>query len=309
VLFAILATVAYASDAPTPAEHLIEAGHWKRARALVEPRFHEHPEDAYANFLMSQIRNAFGDQKTPLELAEKAVTLDASTAKFHRQLAEAIGVTAQHSGLFQQLFLARRFRKEIDRALELDPNNAQALRDLMEYYLLAPGIAGGDKEHAREVAGRIAAVDSVEGYLAQARLAPAKTEAFYRKAVEAQPDNYKARVTLAGFYLDHAHLNLDEAERHAREAVRIDPGRVTGYEILAQVYARRGDWPNLDAVLETSDREVPDDLTPHYRAAKVLLEEGKEPERAAALLRRYLSAEPEGNQPTLADTRRLVEKR
>jgi hypothetical protein len=58
------------------AEKLIEAGHWKRARAIVEPRIHEAPDDPLANFLLSQIRNAFGDRTTPLPLAEKAVALD-----------------------------------------------------------------------------------------------------------------------------------------------------------------------------------------------------------------------------------------
>jgi tetratricopeptide (TPR) repeat protein len=309
LLLLAAAASAASNDAQTPAERFIEAGHWKRARSLVEPRIREYPNDALANFLMSQIRNAFGDQKTPMEFAEKAVALDPNTAKFHRQLAEVIGVTAQHAGVFQQLLLARRFRKEIDRALALDPRDTQALRDLMEYYLLAPGIAGGDKDRAREVAARIAAIDTVEGFLAQARLSPAQAGTFYRKAVEAQPESYKARVALAGFYLDRAHLNLDEAERHAREAARIDPGRVAAYEILAQVYARRADWDGLESLLEISDREVPDDLTPRYRAARVLLEEGKEPERAAALMQQYLSAEPEGNQPTLAEARRLLEKR
>ena len=52
---------------------------------------------------------------------------------------------AQHSNAFQQLFLARRFRKEIDTALSLDSHDTQALRDLMEFYLLAPGLAGGDR--------------------------------------------------------------------------------------------------------------------------------------------------------------------
>src|SRR6516165_5562626 len=97
LLLAAAATVSAASgtDAQTPAERLIEAGHWKRARSLVEPEIRKRPRDALANFLMSQIRNAFGDQKTPLAFAEKAVALDPNTAKYHRQLAEVIGVTAQ----------------------------------------------------------------------------------------------------------------------------------------------------------------------------------------------------------------------
>src|SRR4051794_248942 len=71
------------------AEELIATGDWKRARALVEERIRVAPADPLGNFLLSQIRNAFGDRATPLPLAEKAVALDGRVGKYHRQLAEA----------------------------------------------------------------------------------------------------------------------------------------------------------------------------------------------------------------------------
>ncbi|MEI9971831.1 MAG: hypothetical protein WDO73_07120, partial [Ignavibacteriota bacterium] len=117
--------------------------------------------------------NAFGDHDSPLSLAEKAVALDGAVAKYHRQVAEVTGVMAQHAGVFQQFLLARRFRREIDTALSLDGRDVQALRDLMEFYLLAPGIVGGDKEKAKALAARIADIDPVQGQLAHARLAEA----------------------------------------------------------------------------------------------------------------------------------------
>ena len=110
-------------------EKLIEAGHWKKARAIAEARLQADSRDALANFLLSQIRNAFGDRESPLIFAEKAVSLDGGVAKYHRQIAEVLGVRAQHSGIFQQLLLARRFKKEIDTAIALDPADLQALRD------------------------------------------------------------------------------------------------------------------------------------------------------------------------------------
>src|SRR5450631_3573666 len=99
--------------AQTEAERLIEAGHWKRARAIVEGRMRDNPRDALSHFLLSQIRNAFGDTESPAPLAEQAVALDGGVAKYHRQLAEVLGVKAQHSGILQQLVLARRFKREI----------------------------------------------------------------------------------------------------------------------------------------------------------------------------------------------------
>jgi hypothetical protein len=61
-------------------------------RALVEARIKETQDGALQNFLLSQIRGAFGDRAMPLTLAEKAVALDERTAKYHRQVAEVLGV-------------------------------------------------------------------------------------------------------------------------------------------------------------------------------------------------------------------------
>ena len=57
------------------------------------------------------------------------------------------------------MLLARRFRKEIDAALAIDPREPQALRDLLEFYLLAPGLAGGDQKKAAAMAERTGVAD------------------------------------------------------------------------------------------------------------------------------------------------------
>ena len=297
-------------QAQTPAEDFIEAGHWKRARALVESRLRETPNDPLAVFLMSQINFAFGHKEAPLELAEKAVTLAPGVAKYHRQLAEALGVKAQRSNLFQQAFLARRFKKEIDAALAIDPNDIQAQRDLMEYYLLAPGLVGGDRKQADVVAERIGRIDPAQGFLAQARIAqfdhdPARQESMLRKAVEAAPSAYKIRIALAQFYTKER-VNWNAAAENAQAAIKIDSARVDGYSILAAAYAALGKWPEVEGTLAAADRAVPDDLTPHFRAAEAAIAAGNNYAEAKADLRQYLSQEPEGNQPTLADARQKL---
>jgi tetratricopeptide (TPR) repeat protein len=304
----ILCAFAAARAEQSPAERLIEAGHWKRARAMVEARLRETPGDALSNFLLSQIRGAFGDRSAPLALAEKAVALDGRTAKYHRQVAEVLGVTAQHAGAFQLLLLGRRFRKEIDAALSCDPQDLQALRDLMEFYLLAPGITGGDQRKAVEVAGQIARIDAVEGLLARARIAEfrkeiAAKESLLRQAAEAQPPKYKARIALARFYLKGGHANLNAAEAQAKTAMNLDSGRVEAYAVLAAIYADRAEWSDLDSTLAVALREVTDDPVPHYRAAERLLTAGRDPVRAERYLRVYLAQEPEGNQPSAAEAR------
>ncbi len=308
--FAALLAIPAGADESLP-EKLIEAGHWKKARAIAEARNREDPRDALSNYLLSQIRNAFGDRESPLAFAEKAVSLDSGVAKYHRQVAEVLGVKAQHSGMVQQLFLAHRFKKEIDTAIGLDSADLQALRDLMEFYLLAPGIAGGDRAKAADMAERIARIDPAEGFSAKARLASsaspanhAQVEGFLCQAVEKEPGRYRPRIALASFYAASDEANPAAIEQ-ARLAVKIDPGRVDAYAIQARAYAARGQWEELESILTAAEKEVPDDLVPYYRAAEALLKSNRADERGAGYLRKYLGSEPEGNEPTLAEARAL----
>lgn len=295
----------------TEAERLIEAGHWKQARAIVEARIREAPDDPLANFLLSQVRNAFGDRSTPPALAEKAVALDGRTAKYHRQVAEVQGVMAQHSNAFEQVFLARRFRKEIDATLALDPRDVQAWRDLLEYYLLAPGIVGGDRRKAAATADRIAEINPAEGLLAKARVAAfqkrnQEAEALLVKAVAVEPPSYRARIELARFYLGSNPWDLNHAEIWAKEAVKLDRTRIDGYALLAEVYADRCSWKELESTLADAVREVPDDLVPYFRAAQSLIAAKHERDRVERYLRIYLGQPPEGNEPNAEEASRLL---
>jgi len=296
---------------PSDGEKLIETGHWKKARTIVESRFHQNADDPLANFLLSQIRNAFGDYTSPHALAEKAVALDGRVGKYHRQLAEVLGVEAQHAGPIKLVFLAHQFRGEIDTAISLDPRDVQAQRDLLEYYLVAPGIAGGDVPKAAATAGHIAELDAAEGFLAKARVATFRkqagaTESLLRQAAESQPPSYRALTELAKFYLATEHSNEATAENSGKMLLKLDRGRTDGYAILAQVYAKRGEWSELDAVLAEATEQNPDDMAPWYRAADVLLGSHRDPARVERYLRIYLEHDPEGNEPTLADARQKL---
>ena len=278
-------------------------GHWKRA-GCQQSCLSEAPDDPNATFLA---RRSLRVRRSPprRRLAEKAVLLDGSVARYHRQLAEVQGLLAQHANVFQQVMLARRFRKEIGAALERDPRDTQALRDLLEFYLLAPGVVGGDVKKADAMAQQISAISGVEGFLAKARVAEFRkdrwqAEALLRRVAEIRPASYKTQVAL-GSFLVSGHRDDSGAEAIARDAIALETGRVAAYCILAEVYAARGDWDALEVALSSAAKAVPDDAAPYYRAAVQLLAQHRESVRAERYLRLYLAQEPEGNQPTDAD--------
>ena len=187
------------------AEALIEAGHWKRARAIVEPRVAANPRDAQAVWLLSRIKLAFGDLDGALVPAQQAVALEDGNSDYHLQLAEVYGEMAARASMFAAAGLAHKFKGELDASLARNPKNLDALDALMQYSYQAPGLMGGDKGKARSIADQLVQLSPVRGYFAQAELAQeakdeAKVEESFRQAVKADPKNYEAQTALAGFY-------------------------------------------------------------------------------------------------------------
>jgi tetratricopeptide (TPR) repeat protein len=300
----LLAPVALAGSSPTAdADALIEARHWKRARAVLEPLVARQPSDARAAYLLSRVKAAFGELDAALALAERAATLDARQADYRFQVAEVYGQMALRAGTLRQIGLARRYRKEAERALALDPDHLAAQRSLLVFYWQAPGLVGGDKDKAREAADAIARRDAVEGYLAHAVIAsfekdPARVEALYLKAAAEAPARYDVQMSLATHFAGKK--DYPAARRHAETARTLAPGRAAAYTTLAVVHAHTRAWDALDEVLRQAEARVPDNFAAHYQAARVLVSERTDPARAERYLRHYLSTEPEAQSPSLA---------
>lgn len=275
-------------------------------------RLHANPKDAFALYLSSKVWASFGNLDKGLECAEEAVALEPHSPDFLSQLAEMHVRLADRVSVLKQINFVRKFRKEVDTALSLDPRHVDTFLVNIMFLSRAPMVAGGDKKRANAMAQQLVQIDPNWGYLVQARIAEAdkddaRIERVLTKAIEAKPSSYLARYSLAKFYCCvSVHHRLDAAERQARDAIRVDPGQSGGYDILARVFAVQQRWPELDAILVESESKVPDDLSPYYQAANSLIDEGKDLDRAERYLKKYLSQEPEGRQPTAADGRRLL---
>src|SRR3982751_4866229 len=118
----LLAIAAQLALAQTPQE-LLDAGHFKRAFAIVDPRLKATPNDAEGGYWMARIKLAFNDVAAATSLAEKAVAADPKKAVYHQLLADMYGQAAQHAGVFKQMSLGKQSKKEMETALALDPNN------------------------------------------------------------------------------------------------------------------------------------------------------------------------------------------
>lgn len=300
----VFVVLAQAND-PSP-EALVEGKHWKRARAVLEPRVQANANDAQALYLLSKVRVSYGELDAAIQLAEKAVTLNAKSADYRWQLAEAVGEKADKVGGIGAWGLARRFKREGEAAMALDPKHIDSRFGMMIFHLRAPGIVGGNEKKAYALAEEIARISPAWGYLAQARILrekkkPDSPEPLYLKAHEADPKIYSVYSNLMGFYFSDAQKKYDLVEKYAREVLKLAPDRTGGYSGLAIAFARQKRWPELDAILAQSEKNVPDSFVPLFNAANVLLADASDLPRAEKYFRKYLNIEPEPGTPSHAD--------
>lgn len=300
-LFVLLFALTSLAAAQSP-KSLIEAGHYKKARASLQAQLAKNPNDAQALYLMSRIKRAFRDESVAMALAEQAEKIDGNNSDYHCQVAELSGEKAQKAGMFERMGLARTMKREGELALQLNPKNVECLSAMLTFYLEAPGMVGGDKQKAREMIDRMLAIDPVEGNFGEAEFARHEKqsfEGFYLKAAEADAKSYPAHSALASLYASQQKFDL--AEQQARQAVKLDPSRAAAYATLAVVCASQERWKDLDALLEQADTKVPDDLNPTFQAGRTLLLAGKDLPRAEKYFRKYLTqTEVEGATPPLA---------
>ena len=66
---------------------MMEAGHWKRVRALADDRLRANPNDAFALYLSSKVAASFGDLEKGLSRTQRAVSLDPHNPDYLAQLA------------------------------------------------------------------------------------------------------------------------------------------------------------------------------------------------------------------------------
>jgi len=130
--------------------------------------------------------------------------------------------------MFSALSLAKKARKEFERAVELDEKNFSAYQALIEFDCSAPGIAGGGEDKARPEIAKLAALDPAEGHYAQGNCpSPEKDFAAaadeFTKALELHPKSVELIYDIGDHAMKHDEpgMLLTVAEQGAQLAPSI----------------------------------------------------------------------------------------
>ena len=84
-----------------------------------------------------------GDIDGSIRQLEQCVKIDDSNAECLAWLGNALGSAAQRANKLKLPVLAKRTKKEFDRAVELDPGNIEGRSGELQYYMHAHGFLGG----------------------------------------------------------------------------------------------------------------------------------------------------------------------
>jgi len=201
---AILLAVPAILAGQTP-EQLFEQRKLDEARAAFQAQLAKDKNDANALYYMGRIALVQDSSSKAVDWFEKAVKRNDASALYHYWLGSALGDEAQKASKFRQPFLARRVKNEFERSVQLDPKMLEPRRGLVDFYSMAPGIMGGSMDAAREQAGEIVKLNTLQGHLAFARIAQQQKdvvaeEAAYKAIIAAMPDSAPGYYSLAGFY-------------------------------------------------------------------------------------------------------------
>ncbi|MDP0498882.1 MAG: tetratricopeptide repeat protein [Verrucomicrobiota bacterium JB022] len=154
-----------AKDLPTweQLHPVLNSPQWREAEPAVQELAEQ--QDAEACYWLALMALARGDGEAAVDNAKLATELDASKAQYFATLGYAYVERVDEVGMMQKMGVARGLQAAFQQTLALDPKNQDALRGLQQFYLLAPGIAGGSKDKAASTMERLQELDPLEAKL------------------------------------------------------------------------------------------------------------------------------------------------
>nr|WP_316639735.1 tetratricopeptide repeat protein [uncultured Roseateles sp.] len=264
----------------------------KAGRAQVQSQ----PDDAQGYLAIALAAVANGEPAAldgALKTAETCVTRLPQAASCHYALGSVVGQQAMTASMFKMMGMASRIRDAFAKAVELDPLFFEARDGLVQYYLMAPSLAGGSVSKAREVVDAVQAKQPEQAKLMRARIA-AKEEKWAdaeRELNSIKSDDKGLRDEARGVWGQMAFkLMSDKQPAKAKpmfeQLVRDYPGHALGPYGLGRVLTDAGKADEAVALLERArNLEGAAELPIDHRLGIALLAKGDKAGAKAALER------------------------
>lgn len=230
---------------------------------------------AYA--LMGKSYYMLTDYKKATHALEKAIEKSPLNSEYYDWLGKVYCRRAETSSFVTSWSYAGNCRRNFERAVKLDSKNLEAIDDLFEFSLNAPGFIGGGIDKAAAISELARNVDLPKYHSLQARLAEKKKD-------------------FAG------------EEKHLQLALELAPAHLGRIIDMAEFLARRGRYAESEIMFERARGIAPGNAELKFERAKTYIELGRNRQEARKLLQQYLESSLTPDDPPRADAEQLLKQ-
>lgn len=237
----------------------------------------ENAPDARAYALIGKNYYMLGNYKKAIDAFQKAAVLEPASSDLALWLGRTYGRKAETASPLLAPGNASKARQYFEKSVELDPHNNEALNDLFDYYLEAPGFLGGGMDKAEAMAKRIGEVSPAEYHFAEALLADRKKQ-------------------------------YDTAEEQLRRALAKAPGQVGRVIDLAKYLAKRGRYQESDATFQRAAELAPESPNVMFAEAHTFIHDKRRLDEARGLLEKYVHSNLTPDDPPREEALKLLKQ-
>jgi tetratricopeptide (TPR) repeat protein len=237
LLLAAMASGTTLYSQSSQALQLLNQGRADEASALLNSTLAKEPHNAPAHQLLCRVDYAQDMGDAAVRQCELATEDDPSSAANFIWLGRAYGLKASQANMLSAFGVAKKVHTAFERAVQVDPTNVQAMSDLGQFYVNAPGIVGGGLDKAQELAPKLMQRSAAKGHRLLGQIAAKKNDLgtaeteFKAAAVAAKTP--EAWIDLALFYQQHgqpdksmAALQSSVEANHQKNAALVDAASI-----------------------------------------------------------------------------------
>jgi tetratricopeptide (TPR) repeat protein len=292
------------------------AGRYNRVVDALSREVPSSQDDASLYFLLGQSFYQLGEFPRAITSLERAVQLAPRESAYHDWLGKSYGRKAEQSVFLSAMSWAKKTHKEFEIAVQLNPDNFEAQRDLIRYEMNAPGFVDGGDGKALKHIEDLEKIDGLQGQLARGEFLTTKKEmdkadAVFEKILESSTDRIGVYFEAADYYRDRPNPEKMGEAIAAAERIDANDRRLKYYRGV--VLALNGKNANeSEMLLKSYLATVPDnsDLPPHASAREWLgkLYEGQKRFSEAAQQYRLSLSLDSHNKPVEEALKRVEKK-
>jgi tetratricopeptide (TPR) repeat protein len=208
------------------AQHDYNAGRYNRAVDALNAAIAKSADDASLYLLLGQSYYQLREYTRAIAVLERAVQLAPKESEYHDWLGRSYGRKAEESMFLSAMGWARKTHHEFEVAVELNPQNFEAQRDLIRYEINAPGVVGGGDDKALKHIEALEKIDPIQGQLARGEFFATKkrfpeADAVFAKLLESNTDRAGVYFEVSDYYRDRR--NAEKTAEAIDKAEHLDP--------------------------------------------------------------------------------------